>query len=395
MNQEVVDKLTEKYAKEIVYIGKMYNTSILLPTMFRHFGKGPRGLGEAYHIGIFGKTGSGKSYLARMIILAYAQHPEMSLLLIDPMGEYAREASSLGPMKKILDHIGKPLETYGISTICLAESESLRRILMQTRFFQELGIPSEEYQINGAFLVKQFFEANRNGVQTVAEGIAPLNSRTAFNQLLNYIGNNVQRIYVSQEPRNRVLDRIANNRVVLERIWNSVISLFVLEKGKIRLQDLINKVCTTPSVSILDLSEPSTETYFWSDEVMAIVLSEILARLREVGNQFYRSDKLLNLLTITDEAHRFVPRERPVVEEFSTLKKAFIDGIRETRKYGLGWCFVSQSIASLDFEILRQMRLYFFGYGLAWGGELRALTDLVGRGGILIYIRVSMILRLR
>jgi len=380
LNQEVVDELTEKYSNEITYVGKMYNTNILLPTLFRHFGKGPRGLGEAYHIGIFGKTGSGKSYLARMIMLAYAQHPEMSLLIIDPMGEYAREAQKAGPMIKVLKELDKPLKIFGISNISLAESESLRRILMRTRFFNELGIPSEEYQLNAAFLVKQFFEAHRTGVTTL-HGVVPLNNPAALDQLLNYIRLNVQRIYVSPEPRNRVLDRIANNRNVLERIWNSVIPLFVLEQGKIRLEDLINEICTSPSFCIIDLSEPSSGNYFWNDEVMAIVLCEILAGLKETGNQFYRSDRLLNLLIMTDEAHRFVPREKPAIEEFFLLKKAFIDGIRETRKYGLGWFFVSQSIASLDFEILRQLRLYFFGYGLAWGGELRALVDLVGRGG--------------
>jgi len=33
---------------------------------------GREGAGEAYHIGIFGKTGSGKSVLAKMILVAYA-----------------------------------------------------------------------------------------------------------------------------------------------------------------------------------------------------------------------------------------------------------------------------------------------------------------------------------
>ena len=42
--------------------------------------------------------------------------------------------------------------------------------------------------------------------------------------------------------------------------------------------------------------------------------------------------------------------------------------------------FISQSLASLDYEILRQLRLYFFGYGLSWGSERRVLEDLVGGG---------------
>jgi hypothetical protein len=57
-----------------------------------------------------------------------------------------------------------------------------------------------------------------------------------------------------------------------------------------------------------------------------------------------------------------------------------VDSVRTTRKYGLGWMFISQSLASLDYEILRQIRLYFFGYGLSWGGDRRVLEELVGRG---------------
>lgn len=40
--------------------------------------------------------------------------------------------------------------------------------------------------------------------------------------------------------------------------------------------------------------------------------------------------------------------------------------------------FVSQTLASLDREIVSQLRMYFFGYGLAWGSELDALGDLIG-----------------
>ena len=42
--------------------------------------------------------------------------------------------------------------------------------------------------------------------------------------------------------------------------------------------------------------------------------------------------------------------------------------------------FISQSLASLDNEIIRQLRLYFFGYGLSWGSEKRVLEEIIGRG---------------
>jgi hypothetical protein len=102
--------------------------------------------------------------------------------------------------------------------------------------------------------------------------------------------------------------------------------------------------------------------------------------LKDIGGTIYRRGDLLNLLVVTDEAHRLVPRETPTDEDFKTLKDEFVDAVLTTRKYGLGWMFISPSLASLELEILRQLRLYFFGYGLSWGGERRVLEELVGRG---------------
>ena len=55
-----------------------------------------------------------------------------------------------------------------------------------------------------------------------------------------------------------------------------------------------------------------------------------------------------------------------------------IDSARTTRKYGLGWLFISQTLNSLHKEINQQMRVQIFGFGLGWGNELRALKEIIG-----------------
>jgi len=47
-------------------------------------------------------------------------------------------------------------------------------------------------------------------------------------------------------------------------------------------------------------------------------------------------------------------------------------------RYGLGWLFISQTLFSLHPEILQQLRIFFFGFGLALGQEFQALRQLVG-----------------
>lgn len=40
--------------------------------------------------------------------------------------------------------------------------------------------------------------------------------------------------------------------------------------------------------------------------------------------------------------------------------------------------FISQTLSSLHREIISQIRVYVFGFGLGWGTERYALTDIIG-----------------
>src|SRR5437667_2743436 len=80
-----------------------------------------------------------------------------------------------------------------------------------------------------------------------------------------------------------------------------------------------------------------------------------------------------------DEAHRLAPRDiPPEEEEAKAVRATLIDAVRTTRKYGLGWMFVSQTLSSIHPEIIQQLRIFFFGFGLALGQEYQSLRQLVG-----------------
>jgi len=87
---------------------------------------------------------------------------------------------------------------------------------------------------------------------------------------------------------------------------------------------------------------------------------------------------MLNSLVIIDEAHRLAPREKTENEDLERVKKMLIDAIRTTRKFGLGWMFISQTLSSLSREIINQIRIYVFGFGLGWGIERQALREIIG-----------------
>jgi hypothetical protein len=86
-----------------------------------------------------------------------------------------------------------------------------------------------------------------------------------------------------------------------------------------------------------------------------------------------------NVLVVLDEAHRHAPSGRIDEDtEASRLRSLLRRTVRETRKYGLGWLFISQTLGGIDTEILQQLRILGFGFGLAMGTELDRLRDFAG-----------------
>lgn len=116
----------------------------------------------------------------------------------------------------------------------------------------------------------------------------------------------------------------------------------------------------------------------WNETIQALVIKRLLEGIRIAAERAYKQNRGLNTLVLLDEAHRLAPREEPDSEERKAVRGILIDAARTTRKYGVGWLFISQTLSSLHREILEQLRIFFFGFGLGMGSEFKALGELVG-----------------
>jgi DNA helicase HerA-like ATPase len=382
LNQELVDAIIGYLSTGVSYIGRMYNTEIILPMVFKHFEKGDEGLGEAYHLGIFGKTGSGKSVLARMIMGCYTKNDPMSILVIDPQGEYSRELRTSGNLVNILATRNRHFEVVDVSRIALTSLDALKKVVLASGFLDKILVRAEENKVYAAEQIAEFFEQPKPVVlptgQKIYTKLANACDKEVFLKLVDHLEKNIKKIYVSKEPQERVLDKLKQSNI-LYRNWVKLANLFSTKK-KVKVDDILEKSTSKRLVYVIDLSGETQEDLLWNPQIQSIVIKEIARSLYQEGSRLYRLGKTFNLLVVMDEAHRLIPREKPKDEYFAELKNTLIDSVRTTRKYGLGWMFISQSLASLDREILRQLRIYFFGYGLSWGGELRVLQELVGGG---------------
>jgi hypothetical protein len=396
MNEELMDSLLTDYRDEIFYLGRGYGTTIRLPLWLKHFGKEKAGAGEAYHIGIFGKTGSGKSVLAKMMMIGYSLHPEMSLVILDPQGEF----SKLKRDTEILDILRRNernVNFYDLHNLVLQTDNRtfslFFRILRTTEFFYTLAIFHEDNQARAELQMRRILCIAR----TLPDGTSlppkpwELWKRSVFDYVWQNLGTEqVQKnIYTSIEIRERMIQQyLSLNPDDVYQIWSRVARLFAYE-GKtntIMPKDLGKGIAEKGRIAIIDLSETEVPANIhWNEKVRMIVINQLLSELSKAAEARFKEGKLLNTLVIIDEAHRLAPRyqRRQVTEteedpELMDVKRTLVDASRTTRKYGLGWMFISQSLSGLDIEILRQLRIYILGFGLGWGLEFLALRDIVG-----------------
>jgi len=409
----VLNELLSPYRDQLFYLGHVYGSRPKLPLRFKHFDPGPDGAGEAYHLGIFGKTGSGKSVLAKMILLAYARYPKMALLVIDPQGEFAKDVRGQYsgefrlPVRETLQRLDKPVQVYSVRDLILDRWDLFAHILYESPFFEQLSVPKGE---------------NRQlATETLADRLCRrrvtlkrLHERSSFDTAWTLLGDeNVQKVFYRSEgsrARFQSMYNEADPDHFYTAYWQPVAQLFREDRSGARkvesiLYGLFNPDDARRPLVVIDLSAEQAfraqtsdvsslplfggqedrageqPALLWNETIQALVIKRLLEGVRLAAEGAYKENRGLNTLVLMDEAHRLAPREDPGKEEKRAIRAILIDAARTTRKYGVGWMFISQTLSSLHREIVEQLRIFFFGFGLGMGTEFRALSELVGGRG--------------
>lgn len=397
VSDAVLDELLRPYRQQIFFLGHVYGSQTRLPLWFKHFDRGPDGAGEAYHLGIFGKTGSGKSVLAKMLLLAYARYPKMALLVIDPQGEFARDMKSgrTGgefplPVGDLLRKQGKSPTVLTVRDLVLDRWELFEEILYESPFFERLTVPRGENRgLACSILVEKL---QKHDVK-----LSVLHDRKSFDTAWRILKDEkIQSIFyrssVSRERFDNALNNANPNEFYYD-YWSPVAELFNENRPNaksingllVMLLALTNKDGSDRPyrpVMVIDLSKEQAKGLCWNDKIQSLVIKRLLDGLSQIAESYYKENQSLNALVVIDEAHRLAARELPNDDDAAKdVRSVLIDAARTTRKYGLGWLFISQTLSSLHREILNQLRIFFFGFGLALGQEFQSLRELVGSSG--------------
>ncbi len=391
VDDDLLNILLRPYRAEIFYLGHVYGSRPKLPMWFKHFGSGPGGAGEAYHIGIFGKTGSGKSVLAKMILLAYARHPEMGIFIIDPQGEFSMSFgqsdlfASAPDMRNILngtslDKMGRSYRVYKINELRLDRFDLFAELLIDLNFMQEIGIKWPQYAESVGDYLIDFLRDSNTPLKRIHSG-----GRDLFIRAMRYIEERIPRIYSQQAGQERMKDliggAIAGDNSRAWRIWSKVSRLFSDSAGGKEISEIVREGIASEQkfMILIDLSRPleGIEERIWDDKVKPLLIKRFLQEIRSMAEQAFYSRVSYNSLVVIDEAHRLAPATG-VEDERRDIRNILVDSVRTTRKYGLGWMFISQTIQSLHKDIVLQLRTMFFGFGLGFGSELQSLREVLG-----------------
>lgn len=377
VDENIMSSLFSDYNKELFYLGRVYGNVVKLPMWFKHFGSiKDNGLGEGQHIGVFGKTGSGKSVLAKMIITAYCKHPEMSIFILDPQGEFSKEFSPETKVGNFLkNNLKRNIKILNLTNLVFDfDKDLLKDLLVASGFFKDLTIWYDEHVPR---LIDAFLD--------ILEGYKPWDycKKDAFELLWSKLSEDdfLKGIIGTKEVRQRVLGKILNPTKKEEayKRWVGINNIFKYRgQDSIRLTEVLEKTQSAGNLVIIDLSySANVSELIWNEKIQYIAIKQFLSGISKYSDKKYRDNENMNSLVVIDEAHRLAPNEKQS-ESIEQIKSILIDAVRTTRKAGLGWMFISQTLASMDKEILMQLRTYIFGFGLGWGSELRSLQDLIG-----------------
>jgi hypothetical protein len=260
------------------------------------------------HMCILASTGSGKSYLAGVLVEELLKpYNSGAVLILDPHGEY---------------HTLKEIE--GLNEFRNEDYQAKVKIL--DRDDVKIRLCELEYDelINALPNISDKMEAILNSVYRELEG-TKFTSETLMEKIRERAEN----------------DRDVSVRALTWRIKRYIESMDVIDDYKhIVLKDILKPGMAT----IIQMSD-------MSDVEQQLLTSVLLKRILNARINYEKSldgEKLeYPVFVIVEEAHRFTSRDS---KSFDVLKTILSEG----RKFGVGVCLISQRPSKIDSDILSQ-----------------------------------------
>lgn len=336
------------------------------------------------------------------LLATQMRHENHGMIIVDPQGQWASEQELPFSLQGFAAELGRNVIVRRISEdLRLARDANLMTsLLRQTNLVIELGLKHENTQ---DIVWYEITKAMRDREDWTADS-----SEELLRILLEHLAADgpANRVYTSPDNASRFQDRV-NGVLNDPKLFTAALHQFAPihnlfqttnPSGQVRhdLRDTLLGVFERhpgepAPVLILDMSskgmpgmeealeEATLRAYeiLEKDSVKAAVLRNLFLTLKRASEDKFRQGTNLNTLIVLDEAWRYAaPTSKMEEEELLLLSKDLAGYARDTRKFGIGWLYISQSTRSVNLDIWDQMSIRLFGYGLS-GADLEKMGEIV------------------
>lgn len=388
INNQIMQGLVHQYKGQLVCLGKAYDTDVDVPFWFKHFGASSTGgAGDAYHIGVFGRTGSGKTVTAANMLLGYARHSKhISILILDPQEQFYKDVKVIpnGRFKEQIEKTG--MKYYRLTVpdkVSLPnDPELFGNLLLDYGFIRKaFRIHSDDKRELMAESISEYIIGKMHNPSFRIGTTDPPNLLSSMLSCFNNKDRYLQNVYAKGQYLDRLKKKVAalvdKDETLDDQtldIWNKVCGFFK-EDGKTALDDIVQKVvCEQGNTIVLNISGRGATAGMESIQTRFVKIIE--DAIKDKGQELYANGEQSNCLVVLDEAHRYISTYT-YSDDIKMLTMSIIDAVRTTRKYGIGYMFITQTIESLHEEIRRQIRIFAFGYGLTSGSEYNKIRNII------------------
>lgn len=393
VDEDLVQALIARHSGEAVYLGHVYRSDVRLPMYVREFTSDATD--GAFHTGIFGRSGSGKTALATYMLALQMRHRTLSLFVFDPQGQFTHQRDLVLDLQQYARDYGREVHIKSIAEDLQLSKDAplLFELLDDTRFFPELTLKTrnENRESAVAELERKLRAISDWDKQPPADIL-----RTILTELVADEPA-LTRIYSGAAGRTRLTGAIEGalaSDADFERLlaeFEPAHSLFTQRSpdgGRRMSLEWLLRTVTDPTIDpkpyvVIDLSSRSGTRWLDNEDTKARLMTKIASSLRRIAEDRWKeTGRLVNCAVVFDEAARFAA-PNPEREQVARLSMKLVEYVRETRKTGLGWTFITQEVGSLNPAIFNQLTVRAYGYGMTSGGDLNRLRDEIGRGSAL------------
>jgi hypothetical protein len=357
------------------YCGNLVGEPIHVPFIFKSFSpKSKEGWGEARHAGFFGRSGSGKTHAAKiMLALSLSSVPDLGAFIPDGKGDFLSAGDQDLNIIEFLKKNGRDVKSIKIGDLKLEDVEHFQDILFIENVHSLIISGAKEKQVEIVeSALNAFTDENDRLIVSGTNAITVQGFLEEFNARIRfaYARNGVdQRIEQAQEKQRTNMERITIR-------FNKVLKRFTEGTD---INAMIEDVLQKGEIYFLDIGS-------YEAKINRFILGYIYRRFRRRSGYFFHQKKYSNAIVYVDEANRFIPQTPD--DENKSLAAEMIDGVKTTRQYGLAWWFADQRPAAISKDVFTQLGTYFFGKGMVAAADAANMESIIGKEGTDIYAYV-------